>query len=386
MPRRHSKKPQRPHRTYRPHHHHLGVAPGSLFDDPEAPLPVISVMGYSEDRYVEQPLDEIEGLPLLLKEWPVVWVDVQGPGNATLMRRLGDLFDFHRLALEDVLHGHQTPKIESYADFFLIVANEVCQPHPLHTTPLCLFVKHGLVLTFHPEKSIAVDVVREHVRVPRGRVRAMGADFLAYAVLDLVVDFYYPVMDHFSDTIEVIEAEVLETPSASTASSIHEMKQDLLTLRRMVSPLRESTNTLIRDGHPVLTDATRLFLRDCHDHMVHVMEFIESYRELMSGLLDIYLSSVSNRMNEVMRVLTVISTIFIPLTFITGLYGMNFDTSVSPWNMPELEWRWGYLVLLLVLTGITSGQLVFYWRKGWIGRRRSFLAPQREEKPKEDSQ
>ncbi len=385
MAKRHIRKPKRPHRAYRPHHHHLGVAPGALFDDPDAPLPVISIMGYNEDGYEEELISEIESLPSLLTQWPVVWVDVQGPGSAPLMRRLGELFDFHRLALEDVLHGHQTPKIEPYEDFLLIVANEVSQPHPLHTTPLCLFVKQGLVLTFHPEASKAVDTLRDHVRVPRGRVRFMGADFLAYAVLDLVVDFYYPVMDHFSDTIELLEAEVIETASTHTAASIHEMKQDLLALRRLISPLRESINTLIRDGHPVLTDATRVFLRDCHDHMVHVLEFIESYREILGGLLDIYLSSVSNRMNEVMRVLTVISTIFIPLTFLAGLYGMNFDASASPWNMPELHSYWGYPALMLFLACIAGGQLFFFWRKGWIGPQRHHMLPKREEEPKDDA-
>jgi len=385
MARRHSKKLRRPHRTYRPHHHHLGAAPGALFDDPAAPLPVISVVSFREDHYIEQTLDEIETVPALLEAWPVVWVDLQGPGNAALMRRLGELFGFHRLALEDVLHGHQTPKIDPYPDFLLIVANEVCQPHPLHTTPLCLFVKQGLVLTFHPEASKAVDTLRDHVRVPRGRVRMMGADFLAYAVLDVVVDFYYPMMDHFSDTIEALEAEAIESASVGTASAIHEMKQDLLALRRMVAPLRESINTLFREGHPVLTDPTRVFLRDCHDHMVQVLEFIESYREMTGGLLDIYLSSVSNRMTEVMRVLTVISTIFIPLTFLAGLYGMNFDTSASPWNMPELRWHWGYPALLLFLGCIASGQLLFFWRKGWIGWRRDILAPRHDESLKDDT-
>lgn len=370
MARKHTRKVNRPHRTLGPKRLHLGTPPGALIDLPGAEPPRIVAMSYREDAYLERQLDSLQEARGLMEEWPVLWVDVEGTRWAPFMREAGEVFGFHRLALEDVLHGHQTPKVEPYKDFIFFVMTEAVQANPLLTRSLYVFLREGLVLTFHEESSKAVETIRDHVRVPRGRVRAMDADFLCYALMDAAVDFYYPIMDQYSESIEVLEEAVLDSASMDIATAIHNMKQELIVIRRQVAPLRESINTLIRDGHPLFSDQTRLFMRDCHDHMVHVLEFVESYRELLGSLLDLYLSAASIRMNDVMRVLTVISTLFIPLTFLAGLYGMNFDATASPWNMPELHSYWGYPLLLLVLGGISAAQLIFFWRKGWIGQER----------------
>jgi magnesium transporter len=208
--------------------------------------------------------------------------------------------------------------------------------------------------------------VREHIRNTRGQIREAGADYLAYALLDAMVDSYFPILEEYGERLETLEDAIITRPDHHTVARIHAAKRDLLTLRRAIWPQRETFNTLLRDVIPLITDETRLHLRDCYDHTVRLIDLVETYRELGSDLMDVYLSSVSNRTNEIMRVLTVIATIFIPLTFIAGVYGMNFDPDTSPWNMPELNWYWGYPFALTLMTTVIVGQLVFFWRRGWL--------------------
>jgi magnesium transporter len=210
------------------------------------------------------------------------------------------------------------------------------------------------------------DPVRERLRKGKGRARAAGPDHLAYALIDAAIDAYFPTIEAYGERLEELEDEVIVRPTKTTILRIHEIKRELLNIRRAIWPLREAINTFFREPSPLITDETRLYLRDCYDHTIQVIDLCETYRELGSGLMETYLSSISNRTNEVMKVLTIIATIFIPLTFVAGLYGMNFKTEKSPYNMPELDWYWGYPFCLALMATVAIGMLVFFWRRGWL--------------------
>ncbi len=348
-----------------------GAPPGTLTADPEARQPRIDVITYGPKDVEEEQVQDIGSIRRFLQQRPVVWVNVDGFGDVDTVAELGRAFGLHRLALEDVVHSCQRAKVEEYEDNLFIVARMMEPGLPVRTEQLSIFLGDGFVLTFQEHAGDCLGAVRERIRDGRGRIRQMGADYLAYCLLDAVVDFYFPSMDAFSDEVERLEAQVLSEPTPETVASIHAAKRDLLTIRRAVAPLRETVNSLIRDGHDVISETTRVYLRDCSDHLFQIVEMVETYRELLGGLLDVYLSSVSNRMNDVMKVLTVIATMFIPLTFLAGIYGMNFNSDVSPWNMPELRWYWGYPAFLLVMIAIAGIEVFFFWRKGWIGKGQS---------------
>jgi magnesium transporter len=232
-----------------------------------------------------------------------------------------------------------------------------------------MFLGANFLLTFQERTGDCFDLVRDRIRRRRGHIRERKADYLAYALLDAVIDGYFPVLEACGERLESLEDAVLDKPSGEQSAQIHEMKRDLLTLRRAIWPQREMINALTRDSSAHVSDQTRVYLRDCYDHTIQLMDMLETYREIASGLVDVYLSSVSARMNEIMKLLTIIATIFIPLGFIAGLYGMNFDTGVSPWNMPELSWRWGYPFALGLMAVVAIGLLLFFRKRGWIGGR-----------------
>jgi magnesium transporter len=232
-----------------------------------------------------------------------------------------------------------------------------------------MFLNDRILLTFQERPGDCFDLVRDRIRKRRGQIRNRGADYLTYALLDAVIDGYFPVLEACGERLETLETSVIAEPSRDQVVQVHDMKRDLLSLRRAVWPQREMVNALTRDSTAFVSDQTQVYLRDCYDHTVQLMDMVETYREIASGLLDIYLSSVGTKMNEIMKVLTIIATIFIPLSFIAGLYGMNFDPKASPWNMPELAWYWGYPVALALMLAVALGLLVYFRRKGWIGGR-----------------
>lgn len=345
----------------------IGEPPGTLGAVPDSSKPRIHVMAYGPDDLKEEDIHNLKALDGYRGRWPVLWVNVDGLGDADTVAGLGEIFNLHHLALEDVLHLHQRPKVEEYENFLFIVVRMMEPDLPIRTEQLSIFLTKGVVVTFQEHPGDCLDQVRDRIRSGRGRIRNTNADYLAYSLLDAVVDFYFPAMDAMSDELEHMEIQVLSHPDPKTVARIHAAKRDLLGIRRSVAPLREAVNTLIRDDCELISETTRVYLRDCHDHVYQIIELVETHREMLGGLLDIYLSSVSNRMNDVMKVLTVIATMFIPLTFLAGIYGMNFNPEVSPWNMPELNWYWGYpgLVGLMILVGTL--ELFLFWRKGWIG-------------------
>lgn len=345
----------------------LGVLPGTLVVDPSAQRSVIRIMAYGAEDFVEQEAKSPESVGEILHEHPVTWVNVQGLGDVEAIRKLGEVFGLHRLSLEDVVNVHQRAKVEQYEEYAFVVARMPAQGENMETEQLSLVLGEGFVLTFQERGGDSFDLVRDRIRKNLGLIRKRPQDYLVYTLLDAVVDSYFPVLEHYGERLESIEQEVVAEPDKSTITRIYQIKRDLMGLRRAVWPLREAINVLVRDARQLISDETRIYLRDCYDHTVQIIDMLEMYRETASGLLDFYLSSLSNRMNEVMKVLTIIATIFIPLSFIAALYGMNFSAESSPWNMPELRWYWGYPFALGLMAAVAGGLLLFFRRRGWLG-------------------
>jgi magnesium transporter len=347
--------------------HMVGAPPGTVKTPAHSQKPVLRLLAYGPDEFQEIESPDLNSMDELQKKWPVLWLNVDGLGDEAVLTKLGHLFDIHRLALEDVITVNQRAKIEDY-DTRLFVVTRMLEPNEeAKTEQLSIFLGEGFVVTFQEHPGDCLDLIRKRIREGLGRVRKMGADYLAYCIIDAVVDAYFPYLDEFSETIETLEEDALYHPSPEIAARIHEAKRNLLVLRRAMSPMREALSMLLQGTGGHMTEATRVYLRDCYDHCIMLLEMIESYRELVGSLLDVYLSSMSNRMNEIMKVLTLIATIFIPLSFLTGVYGMNFDPESSPWNMPELRMRYGYPVFLAAVVCIGVFQLVLFWRRGWLG-------------------
>jgi magnesium transporter len=342
-----------------------GSMPGTLNVDPEAEPPVIQVIAYGPDGVEESPISEVSEIPTYLERWPVVWINVDGLGSEQTIRELGDLFGLHRLVLEDIVHTGQRAKMEPFAEHLYVVARQP-RGDGVETEQLSLVLSPGSVLTFQEHAGDVFDPVRERIRTGAGQIRFRKADYLAYALIDATIDGYFPVLERLGERIEEIEEEVFTRPDRGTMEEIHEVRRDLLQLRKAAWPHREKVNSLIRDSEGRIDPETTVYLRDTYDHAIRIVDLIETMRELTADLMNGYMSSVSNRMNEVMKVLTIMASIFIPLSFIAGVYGMNFDPAASRWNMPELGWELGYPFALALMAAVAIGLLVYFGRKGWM--------------------
>ncbi len=347
-----------------------GASPGTLVADPLAAHPEIHVIRYDADTITENSNFDFDNLAARLGDSAITWVDVYGLGNIELIQKIGNCFDIHDLALEDIINVHQRPKLEEYDDHLFIVARMYVEGRGTDSEQLSIFVGKNYVLTFQERKGDCLEPVRNRLRQARGRIRNAGADYLCYTILDAVIDAYFPVLEQFGERVEALEERVTSHAQENVMESIHQIKRELLSLRRAIWPMREAVNVLIRDETPLVKKLTRVYLRDCYDHTVQLMDMVETFREIAASLVDIHLSALSMRMNEVMKVLTVIATIFIPLGFIAGIFGMNFDRTVSPWNMPELGWYFGYPIAIGLMSGVALGLIIYFRRKGWIGARR----------------
>jgi magnesium transporter len=344
-----------------------GALPGTLILDPDAVPSEVRVIAYSPTDYIETVTKDLAEIRGFLEKWPVVWVDVEGFGDETLLRGLAELFELHALALEDIVRVHQQPKAELYGERVFLVTRMAQITQELETEQVSFFVGGNFVLTFQQgAPGDSFEAVRQHIRANAGAVRRSGTDYLCYSLIDALIDCYFPVLEHLGDRLEELETEALSCPSIDTVSRVHGIKRQLLAFRRIVWPMREALQMLLRETGSVFSQDTKVYLRDCHDHLLQIMDLIETYRELAAGLTDLYLSSSSNRMNEVMKVLTIIATIFMPLSFLASLYGMNFDPAASPWNMPELKAYWGYPALLLAMMLVVAGMVALFWWKGWF--------------------
>lgn len=344
----------------------VGARPGTLAIDPAAPKPVLCVFSYDQDTLEEFESIGIDEISNLKSSGRKLWVDVQGLGDEKLLRRLAEIFAVHPLALEDVVHVPVRPKAEPYEQNLLFVTRmlRMGDEDLLDVEQVSILIGKDYVVTFQERYGDVLDPVRQRLRVENSRMRTLTADYLGYAILDTIIDAYYPLVENVGERIERLEERVLTEASPETLHELQSMKALLLTLRRAVAPQREAVNTLVRGEDKLVSETVRMYLRDTYDHVVQTSEAVDQARELVSGLMSTYLSVVSNRMNEVMKTLTIVASVFVPLTFIAGVYGMNFE------HMPELGFQWAYPLLLGVMGLVAGGMAVYFWRKGWIGRRR----------------
>ncbi|GAP98177.1 magnesium/cobalt transporter CorA [Leptolyngbya sp. NIES-2104] len=353
------------------HYDAPGTIPGTLTIDNDAEPPVIVLIDYNDGKAVRIQIEEPEECTPYLDTESVSWVDVKGLGSEDILLRLGRVFGLHPLVLEDVVNVPQRPKTEEYGDQLLIIARMVVLKESgkgFYSEQVSFILgKHYLLTVQEEPEHDCFDMVRDRIRTAKGTICKRKADYLAYALLDAIIDGFFPILEVYGENIEELEDEVVASPTRQTLEKIHAIKRELLALRRSIWPLRDAINSLVRDSSSdLVSDDVRVYLRDCYDHTVQVLDMVETYRELAASLMDVYLSSVSNRMNEIMKVLTVISTIFIPLTFVAGIYGMNFNPEKSPFNMPELNWYWGYVMCWGVMITIAVSLILYFKRRGWF--------------------
>jgi magnesium transporter len=337
----------------------IGVPPGTLIytgdrrEDFE-----VTVIDYNVDKYKELKVKNIEECFPFKDSPTVTWINIIGLHRIDVIEKIGGYYNLHPLVLEDVLNVDQRPKIEDLEEYaFVVLKMLTYDDGSLETEQVSIILGKGFVFTFQERKGDVFEPIRERIRNDKGFIRKKGADYLFYALMDVIVDNYFIILEKIGEEIEDLEDKVISNPSPEAAQKIHRLKRDLIDLRKSKWPLREILNNLSKDE---LLKGTSIYFRDVYDHAIQVIDTIETYRDMTSGLLDVYLSSVSNRMNEVMKVLTIIATIFIPLTFIAGVYGMNFK------YMPELEWRFGYLSVLGVMLCVVIGMMIYFRRKKWI--------------------
>ena len=341
----------------------VGARPGTLTVAPGSPPPELHLIRYTPTEVQRLASPKVAELATLLRGEGVAWLDVQGLGDADLLQQLAEVLELHPLLIEDVAHTPQRPKCDDYTQHLLVVTRQfrLLEGTKLDVEQISLVVGPGWVITFQERPGDVFDPIRARIDTGKGLIRTSGADYLAYALLDTVVDAYYPIVEVLGDHLEALEARVMDRPSKRLLVHLNEVKHTLLQLRRGLWPQRDSLSTMARGDFPVISDTVRTYLRDTHDHCVQVADVVESYRELVNGLLNTYLTVVSNRMNEVMKVLTIMASIFIPLTFMAGIYGMNFE------HMPELHVQWAYPVLWIAMALVVVTMLVFFRRKGWLG-------------------
>jgi magnesium transporter len=342
-----------------------GLPPGTLVHIGEklTEKTRIAVVEYDGQGFQEKELETLETCYLFPKEPSVTWVNVVGIHQVEVLEKLGNCFGVHPLALEDILNTEQRPKIEDYGeDLFIVVklisSNE--ERDEIDAEQISLILRPNAILSFQEKEGDDFSTVKERLRAGKGRLRKMGADYLAYTLLDIVVDQYFVVLEKLGERLEVLEERLLADPGTATLQKIQNLKKEMLLLRKWIWPLREVISSLERGEFPGIQESTRIYLRDVYDHTIQVMDAIEIYRDMLSGMLDIYLSSLNNRMNAVMKVLTIIATIFMPLTFLAGVYGMNFK------HMPELDWPWGYPIILILMASVAILMLTLFRRKKWL--------------------
>jgi magnesium transporter len=332
----------------------------------EAGQAYVSVIAFGPEDFFEQADPDLHAIAELRQNHRVIWLDVVRSVDTKRLAGIGDAFGLHELALEDAVDADQRSKVEEYDDHLFIVASALDGDGPIRPRQIAFFVGEGYLVTVREPAADCFQGARDRLRRARGHLRNAGSDHLCYAFLDAIVDGYFPVLDLIGETLDALEDRVLAAPEKRDITDIHDLKRDLLRMRRAIWPHRELFNTLIRDEHPLIAAETRPFLRDCYDHTIQLIDIVETYREIASGLVDVHISSVSVKINEVMKVLTVVATIFIPLSFIASVYGMNFDRTSSPWNMPELGWYLGYPFALLLMCATAAGLIWYIWKKGWL--------------------
>jgi magnesium transporter len=347
-----------------------GARPGTLQVRPELPPATITRIEYSPAGVTAQPVPLAE-LETAFAPRPdhVVWVDVTGLGDAEVLQRIGTALALHPLTVEDIAHVHQRPKLEEVDGYLFATlrAIRVDESGNVGNEQLSILLNDGLLVTFQERPGDGFEPIRRRLRDGKGPLLQHGADYLFYALLDVTIDDYFPVLELYGDTMDQLDDQIRARPTPGLARMVHTLRRELRQLRRAAWPLRDVVAALTRNEVARVDASLRPAFRDCHDHAVQVAEFVEGSRERAADLGDLYQTMVSERTNQVMKTLTIVSTIFIPLTFLCGLYGMNFDSAVSPYNMPELKWRYGYLLIVAIMLVTVGGMVWLFRRKGWLG-------------------
>ncbi len=343
----------------------LGLPPGTPVHVGRQKVEHVRIkrFAYGPQTAEEREAETVEQCLPLPEEAAVTWINVDGLHRVEVIEKLGDHFGLHPLIQEDIVNTGQRPKLEDYGDYVYVVLKMLSHNAAngkVEAEQVSLVMGSGYVLSFQERRGDVFEGVRERIRSGKGRIRSTGSDYLVYSLIDALVDSYFLVCEAFGEKLERMEERAISDPEPATSRAIHGAKRELILLRRSLWPLREVISGLQRSESELICEQTELYLRDVYDHTIQVIDTIESFRDMAAGMLDIYLSSLSNRMNEVMKVLTIIATMFIPLTFIAGVYGMNFK------YMPELEWRWGYPLVLLVMVLLCAGMLLYFRRKKWL--------------------
>jgi magnesium transporter len=352
-------------RPHRPRHSvKAGLPPGSavFIGKKRVDKVTISVIDYKDNDVHEAAIESPEACRSYLGTDSVTWLNVTGLHDADVLSELGTIMDIHPLVVEDILNTGQRPKIEDHGSYLFCVVKMLYRGNgdgAIVSEQVSLLLGRGYLVTFQEIEGDVFGVIRDRIRNGKGRIRKMGCDYLAYALLDAIVDNYFGVLEDIGDKIEDLQDRVLERPEPQALRAIHKLKRDMIFMRKNLWPLREAVGSLEHSDSNLITKGLTPYLRDLYEHTFQVIDTVETWRDMLSGALDIYMTGVSNRMNEVMKVLTVIATIFIPLTFVAGIYGMNFK------HMPELEWPLAYPVILLVMLTIGLGMAVFFKRKKW---------------------
>jgi magnesium transporter len=342
-----------------------GSSPGTLVHVGEKKSDDIhlSLLHYDADSLVERPLDRFEDASPLLEPTTTTWINIDGIHDIDYMALIGRQYGLHPLTMEDVLNTTQRPKVEDFDDYIFVVM-KMLRYDPgqdrIFSEQISLILGKEVLISFQEASGDVFEPVRERIRKGKGRIRNGGCDYLAYALVDAIVDNYFVILEKLGERLEILEETLDDGQDAGVLDEIHSIRKELIYLRKQVWPLREIITHFLKSDTPFVGAATGLFMRDVYDHTIQTMDTIESFRDILSGMQDLYLSTISNRMNEVMKVLTIIATIFIPITFVAGIYGMNFT------RMPELTWRWGYLFVWVIIIAIVVAMLAFFRHRKWL--------------------
>ncbi len=340
-----------------------GLPPGTLIHIGERKTEKtrITIIDYDETQFEEKQAKRIEECFPFKDKPTVTWINIDGIHEVEIIEKLGSHFGLHPLLLEDILNTEQRPKMEDFGDYIFVVLKMLYHDEAeIEAEQVSLILGSNFVISFQEREGDVFDPIRERIRQGKGRIRKAGADYLAYALLDAIVDNCFLILETLGERIEDTEQQLATNPIPETLQLIRKLKKGMIFLRKAIWPLREVVSGLERCESVLIHESTGAYLRDVYDHTIQVIDTVESFRDMVSGMLDIYLSSISNKMNEVMKVLTIFAVIFIPLTFVAGIYGMNFRF------MPELGWQWGYPMILIVMASIAAGMLGYFRRKRWL--------------------
>jgi len=342
-----------------------GLEPGALVHvgDIHQSVTRMTIVNYNPDHYEERSVSSLEEIAAYHDKKSITWVNVEGLSDASIVESIGQMFHIHPLVLEDILNTHQRPKLEEHENFIFVVLKCLMPEQnqfSVNYEQISLLLLDNFIFTFKEKADSLLTPVVKRIEKSRGRIRSAGADYLMYAVLDTIIDQNFEIMDQLDETLVSLEDQIFSNPNPTLLGRIHEIKMEVIKMRRYIAPIRDLTAGLLRSESELIQEPTRIYLRDVHDHILRIIESIETHRDILSSLLEIYLSSISSKLNEVMKVLTVFASVFIPLTFITGIYGMNFE------DMPELKWSLGYPAIWGVFITTSAGLLYYFKRKGWI--------------------